>query len=194
MANQDRWVVTRVLESAEGNVEIKIGQPEKVIDDEWSCAYSVAEETSYAHGLDSFQALLMALTGMRVALDNLKSKLKWRGGKAGDHGIPRMVPHAFGVDFSRKIEEVIDSEINQFAANAESAAKARYAKPSSNESFVASCADLGGAGEERGADFGREVGDLGDQAVEVVGADFAEGAAAVAAGAQAQLAALAVAV
>lgn len=124
MTEQEKWLVRRALESANGKFEIAIGQPEKVLDDEWRCAYRVADETSYAHGLDGFQALLMALTGVRMALDKMGSQLKWRGGKAGDHGVPRLVPHAFGVAFSRRIEELIDAEVNQFAASAESAAKA----------------------------------------------------------------------
>jgi hypothetical protein len=125
MMAPEKWLVRRALETASGTFEIAIGQPEKVIDDEWRCPYRVADETSYAHGLDGFQSLLMALTGVRMALDKMDSQLKWRGGKPGDHGVPRLVPHAFGVEFSRRIEELIDAEVNQFAANAESAAKAR---------------------------------------------------------------------
>ena len=125
MTRQDQWFVTRVLESTEGNFEIKIGKPEKVIEDEWQCAYSIADKTSYAHGLDGFQALVMAFTGVRLALDSMGGPIKWRGGKAGDHGVPRLVPHAFGVAFSKRIEELIDSEVNGFAVNAENIAKAK---------------------------------------------------------------------
>jgi hypothetical protein len=125
MTEQDQWIATRAFESAEGRIAIKIGLPEKVCDDEWHCPYSVGGQSSHAHGLDAFQALFMALTGVRAALDNLGMQLKWRGGKVGDHGVPRLVPHGFGVAFSRKIEEFIDSEVNQFAVNAEAAARTK---------------------------------------------------------------------
>jgi hypothetical protein len=118
-------MATRELESTESSFEIKVGQPEKVDANEWRCAYSVADKLNYAHGLDAFQALVMAITGVRIALDNMGSPIRLRGAKTGDHGVPRMVPQALGVAFSRKIEELIDAEVTQFLAKAESAARAR---------------------------------------------------------------------
>ena len=122
------WVATRTLQSAGAagtSIEIKIGAPEQFTEDKWRCAYSAAGEDSYAHGLDAFQSLVMALTGIRVAPDSSGQELSWVGGITGDHGIPRMVSHGLGLEFSRKIDSLIASEVSQFV---EAASRLRPSK------------------------------------------------------------------
>lgn len=125
MSPHDAWILTRPLQAGGRDIDLKLGQPHCVADDEWRCPYEVAGIAYEAFGLDALQALVMALTGVRVALDGLAGPLKWRGGRAGDPGVPRMVPQGLGLDFTRKLEALIDAEIGQFVANAEAAAEKR---------------------------------------------------------------------
>lgn len=115
-----KWLVERKLETADGraHVGVHIGAPE---DDsgKWRCAYSMsrgdAEETQYAYGLDGLQALLMAFEGARVLVERSGARLKWAGGEPGDAGIPRFVPQAFGLTFSRMLGSIIDTEVERLS-------------------------------------------------------------------------------
>jgi hypothetical protein len=66
-----------------------------------------------AFGEDSFQALIMALEGIRMVLENQDLDWSWII-EEGDHGFPRFVPQGFGLGFNRKIDDLIDKEISKF--------------------------------------------------------------------------------
>ena len=74
------------------------------------------------HGLDSIQALLMAMDGIRTRLEQSGKSLTWEGGDSGDTGFARFVPTAFGLTFAKRINLMIDKEVLRFARSAE----ARY--------------------------------------------------------------------
>ena len=44
-----------------------------------------------------------------------KRQWTWEGGEPGDTGVRRFVPQAFGLDFARKIDRIIDEEIQRFS-------------------------------------------------------------------------------
>ncbi|HEX2573584.1 MAG TPA: hypothetical protein VH877_28805 [Polyangia bacterium] len=123
MAKRPTWIATRALYEEPGGAEIRVrlGRPEPVSEDEWRCPYRVelgppAARTRYAHGVDAFQALLMALMGIRAALAESERRLSWQGGEPGDAGIPLLVPQYFGLEFSRRMEQLITTEVERFAA------------------------------------------------------------------------------
>jgi len=75
-------------------------------------------QISYAHGLDAFQALSLAIEGIYSALQASNRQLTWEGGELGETGFQRFVPQAFGLEFSRQINNMIDEKIQQFADKA----------------------------------------------------------------------------
>jgi hypothetical protein len=102
---------------------IKIAKPRKEKTGDWVCAYSLAgsgkHEIQYAYGIDAFQAIFMALEGIRGMLDDSTICLKWSGGEAGDTGFPRMIPGFFGLQFSQKLDRMIEKEVIRFSRAAE---------------------------------------------------------------------------
>jgi len=60
---------------------------------------------------------MMALVGIRATID--KSEIMWSWVYA------QFVPMGFGVDFTRKLEQLIDREVIRFARTAESQSKRR---------------------------------------------------------------------
>jgi hypothetical protein len=69
------------------------------------------KEPCFSGGVDGFQALIMALVGIRAMLDRSGIELTWCGGEKGESGFPYVVPMGWGAAFSRKIERVIDEEV-----------------------------------------------------------------------------------
>lgn len=67
-----------------------------------------------AFGVDQLQALLLAVQGLRLKLEALGAELRWIGGEHGDTGIPRLIPIAFGLEFSKRAERVLDKEVTRF--------------------------------------------------------------------------------
>lgn len=100
------------------NVVVTLGKPRKVTKEEWVCPYQICgmgdKKVQEAHGIDAFQALMMALEGIRVKIKESEKTLIWEGGEQGDIGFPRFLPNFYGPDFSRKIERVVDREIQLF--------------------------------------------------------------------------------
>lgn len=80
----------------------------------WRCEFEVRgaiDQTEHGSGLDSFQAIVNALQGVRKYLDDSGLSLTWAGGEPGDHGVPRIVPQFFGREFAKDIEAEIDRRV-----------------------------------------------------------------------------------
>jgi hypothetical protein len=127
METQDqRWIGTRALNCIKDGrafrIEASVGEPVEVTRGEWRCAYRIAdagrESVQYAHGVDSIQALILALEGIRVGIAAIGGEFSWEGGEPGDPGFPRFVPQFYGPAFARKLEAIIDSEVRTFAEEA----------------------------------------------------------------------------
>lgn len=118
----DEFLCVRELsnETPDGKktVRVAIGRPEKRHESEFACPFQVIglenSELQYAYGVDCFQALIMALEGIRANLEKSGKSLTWIGGEKGEHGFPRFVPFFYGIDFSRHLDELIVSEIRLF--------------------------------------------------------------------------------
>jgi hypothetical protein len=103
-------------------IEVNIGSPEQVSPTEWKCPIRVAtsadEVRNDVRGMDAFQALSLALEAIPLLLKNKLPDAYWH--EAGDNGFARVVPVAFGAEFFKKIDRMIDAEAEFFADMAKS--------------------------------------------------------------------------
>jgi hypothetical protein len=126
VTNLRNVIATRKLintSSDRKQVFIRIAKPRKVSATEWECAYHISDigmdEIGFGHGIDSLQALIHAIEGVRVILEKSKNNFSWEGGEDDDPCIPRYVPMFYGKNFTERISKLIDSEIETFAKSAE---------------------------------------------------------------------------
>lgn len=104
-------IASRTLRGSDGaTTELRIFAPTEVSEQEWACQFQLGEHVQQAFGLDGLQALFMAFEGVRAQLSRMPP-MTWVGGEPGDSGVPRMVPQAFGLAFSRHIDELLDKEL-----------------------------------------------------------------------------------
>lgn len=122
-ASQPEAVVHRVIarrvlrdESAGSSVELLVYEPVQDPNDEngdWSCRFEITENnlsltSSVAHGVDSLQSLLTALSGLRRTLKQEESRLSWLRGP-GQVGMPIMVTED-DRDLAALLEHLIEAE------------------------------------------------------------------------------------
>ena len=118
----EQWIAIRVFtdQLTGERLEAGLAIPEMVSEREWRCAFRLGapepDSIHYAYGLDAFQALFMALEGIRTTLLRSAGKLSWEGGDPGASGFPRFVPEYYGSSFANEINRVIDESIERFAA------------------------------------------------------------------------------
>ena len=114
-----------------GSVQVSLGLPE--VDPQsphrdWRCPFRVTgidlPRVRYAYGVDAFQSLMMALAGIRSLLQTRRRDLKWDGGSL-DLAFPRFIPSGYGPGFSRRIEMLINREVEAFTRKAERRATKR---------------------------------------------------------------------
>jgi hypothetical protein len=86
--------------------------------EDWECPFRIeglrTRGIQYGYGVDAVQALTTALEGIRVTLERSGKRLSWIGGAPGDPGFERPVPTSLGLDFSRRLNRMIDREIARF--------------------------------------------------------------------------------
>jgi hypothetical protein len=108
-----------------GAVQVSLGLPE--IDPhsphrDWRCPFRITgidlPRVRYAYGIDAFQSLMMALAGIRSLLQTKRRDLRWDGGSL-DLAFTRFVPSGYGPAFSKRIQMLIDREVEAFARKAE---------------------------------------------------------------------------
>jgi hypothetical protein len=78
-----------------------------------------------AFGVDSVQALTLALDAVRGALEGAGVRCHWVGGERGDTGFPRYVPTFFGLVLARRINRLIDRELARHGKKLEIEARRR---------------------------------------------------------------------
>lgn len=93
---------------------ISLGMPYKTSKSEWTTVFTITggrhRIKSSASGVDGMQSLIVALDGIRAALDAMGQPFAWLG-EPGDTGFPRYVPNVFGSVLSNRIGRMIDKEI-----------------------------------------------------------------------------------
>jgi hypothetical protein len=115
-------IAERSFRTPEGKpVVARVYQPEKIgSSSEWSCKIEVQGLESpferSSMGVDSFQALYLALRGLCVQLDEIADNLVFLDGEAGDAATPLIMPWSFSrslkTEVYRLIQEKIEGELN----------------------------------------------------------------------------------
>lgn len=98
------------------SVVVTLGRPRKTKGfDDWECPFRIAgariRQVEYGRGMDAFQALTMALEGVRYFLDRLDTPLVW-GGVLDDHsGFQRVIPLLAERGGTTRLERMVDREL-----------------------------------------------------------------------------------
>ena len=116
-----RVVATRLFRAADGRTVIAtIYEPVMARPDEWKCDFRISglseDVKSYAQGVDSMQALAMAIQGLRVHLEAVDATLTWFDGEPGDSGIPCQMPNGYGRAVERHLQDVVNEEVAKLVA------------------------------------------------------------------------------
>lgn len=125
------WIAERTLRGGKtrGRLTIRLAKPYEVAESEWVCHVEIRRgETKTGldvRGSDSFSSLILALKAIRYELDKLQEAFTWGGGETGDSGFPLYVTDMFGLDFTRRLEAIIDAETNRFVARIQRHRKAQ---------------------------------------------------------------------
>lgn len=119
-AMSPRIIATRIFRGSGGNeVTATIYEPVTTPPDEWTCEIRISgagdEIVDRARGVDSLQALIVALQGIRLHLDGIGEGLTWFGNEAGAFGIPHPIPDYYGVEVERGLEKLVNDEIKRLA-------------------------------------------------------------------------------
>lgn len=114
-------------------VTVRLGAPRRAARGEyWECPYQLVglgrRKTQHAQGEDGIQALLLAIESVRTALKKSGKQFSWVGGEPGDTGFTAIVPTFFGPRFSKRLELMIEREVDQFARTMERRHRRRTAK------------------------------------------------------------------
>ena len=93
-----RIAARRVFKTPNGKpVVVTLGVPQAVPGSDWGCALQIIglnttwRRPKYVFGIDSFQALHLAMQGAGVVLESAKQKLEWLG-QTEDLGMPKFLP------------------------------------------------------------------------------------------------------
>jgi hypothetical protein len=84
----------------------------------WRCAFEITaarrSTVGYGHGVDSLQALVLAVEGLRVELAKI-GIVTWEfGSELGETGLTKYIAPIFGLQFTRRVEAKVEAE---FVAN-----------------------------------------------------------------------------
>lgn len=110
----ERHLVSRDHEAS--RVRVSLGKP-RWNGTEWECPFRIrsagVSEVEFGRGVDSMQALTMALEGIRAVLDRKFGALAWEEVLPDDSGFQRAIPITFGGTFSRRLERLVDREVSR---------------------------------------------------------------------------------
>ena len=114
-----RVIASRVLNEVGGSfreISVSFEEPRQQSGGDWVCRFLIKGlgrlQTHRAWGVDSLQALLLAVDGARVTLENTLSRFSWVESdpdKAGS-GIPRYIPTEFGPRLEARVNVAIERE------------------------------------------------------------------------------------
>jgi hypothetical protein len=82
----------------------------------------------YVFGIDSFQALHLAMQGAGVVLESAGQKLEWLG-QTEDLGMPKFLPWLPKAQ-QKRLEAIIEREVTTWVRRAERAQKTRRSRES----------------------------------------------------------------
>lgn len=94
-----------------------IFSPRQRTSEQWTCRFRIdglvqaVDEDAY--GVDSMQALQMALEGVRVRLRDCGEVMTFLEGEPGDLGIARPIPLGYGLELYERLERLVDDEVTR---------------------------------------------------------------------------------
>jgi hypothetical protein len=95
-------------------VAIGLDAPYRRTRGEWECTYHIIglgrTRAGRGRGSDGLQALQSALLDARRALEPFAARLTWLG-EPGELGLPLPVPDYFGGEFRRRVEALVEREV-----------------------------------------------------------------------------------
>ena len=109
-------------------VTVQLGRPRRRRTGEFESPYRVRGlgrvKISQALGEDSVQALQLAFEAVRLELERHAAILTWYG-EHGETGFPQYVPYSLGGRFRKRLEAMVNREIEREARRLEHRSKAR---------------------------------------------------------------------
>ena len=130
----ERQLVSRGNAAARVRVFLGKPRPDKREGGDWECPFRIrgrgVSVVEFGYGVDSMQALTTALEGIRVLLDQKFGSVVWceDGGALVDHsGFQRQLP-LLGGTFTRRLERLVDSELNRHLRQLERRTSRRRAR------------------------------------------------------------------
>ena len=128
-----RIAARRVYRAPSGKpVVVTLGVPQPVPGSDWGCPLQITglnttwRRPKYVFGIDSFQALHLAIQDAGVVLESARQKLEWLG-QTEDLGMPKFLPWLPKPQQDR-LETMIEHEVTKSLRRAERAHKAKASK------------------------------------------------------------------
>jgi hypothetical protein len=126
-----RVIARRVLEARKPEmirrVTVSIGAPRRHPKGDWECPYRIEglgeSKVSASGGVDSLQALILAIEGIRVTLERTGDRFVWLD-EAFGAGIPSYIPTHYGPRFESRISQVLEREAQRYWTEKFKASKA----------------------------------------------------------------------
>jgi hypothetical protein len=105
-------------------VRIIIGKPRKDRrSSDYCCPYRLEGmgdgRVQESWGVDSVQALQLAMQAIRVQLEPHSDSLEWLGGQGGSLGFPKVIPDVLGPKLTRRLEKLVERELDRHARTLE---------------------------------------------------------------------------
>jgi hypothetical protein len=119
---------TLTLAGSKKRVHVRLGRPKKDrLGGDYTCPFIIKglgkSAVQQASGIDSMQALQLAMQAVRKALLPYAKQLRWVGSEAGSLGFPMAIPEIFGVKFSQRLEGIVQRETDRFGRSLERAGR-----------------------------------------------------------------------
>ena len=98
--------------------------------DQWQCNFSVEgvliEEPHFVFGVDSLQALMLALERIAFLLEAYDDDLKWQFAEPGDLGLYRYITPHLGINFANEMRKYMKNKEDEFVEKLKVRAKANH--------------------------------------------------------------------
>ncbi len=78
--------------------------------------------------MDAVQALMSTFDAIRIDLERAEAALTWEGAPVGVTGFARVLPYYYGLQFYRRVERIVDKEIERFTKQVERRSLRRTAR------------------------------------------------------------------
>ena len=132
-----RIAARRVFKTPTGKpVVVTLGVPQPVPGSDWGCALQITglnttcRRPRYVFGIDSLQALHLAMQAAGMVLESAGQKLEWLG-QTDDLGMPKFLPWLPKAQ-QKRLAAIIDREVTRWVRRTRARQKARRPRPSTH--------------------------------------------------------------